>query len=93
MATIDSVIPHPVAKPGRRRVWAALAGGFVLAGVLATTAVIVEDGDSSSPAAKQQVTAEAPQVQDDPLVQRFGSQSTTSDDFAQQPLLRVSGPR
>ena len=74
-ATVESVIQQPVTKSHRHRgAFALVAGLVVAAGALATTVVLADDSDGPSPAPQVQVTTEAPI--EDPLITRFGTQSS-----------------
>ncbi|MET1002963.1 MAG: hypothetical protein ABWZ15_14220 [Acidimicrobiia bacterium] len=73
-ATVESVIQQPVTKSHRHRGAFALAAGLVVAGALATTVVLADDSDGPSPAPQVQVTTETPI--EDPLITRFGTQSS-----------------
>ena len=92
--TINPILPKPIAKPGFRRGTLAIAAGLVVAGVMATTAVMVDDHDGSSPAPKAPVVHVA-SAADDPLVARYGVHSTRgyNDDAAQDRELRLSGSK
>jgi hypothetical protein len=92
--TINSTLPKPIAKSGFRRGSFAIAAGLVIAGVMATTAVLVDDHDGSSPAPKAPVVHAASPA-DDPLVARYGAHSTVgyNDDAAQDRMLRLSGSK
>jgi hypothetical protein len=90
--TIDTVIQQPAAKAHRNRGRMALVAGFLVAGALATTAVIVANDDDASAPARPATTQAAPSP--DPLVTRFGQPSTLHSDqvaldremrFAQRP--------
>jgi hypothetical protein len=73
-ATVESVIHQPATKPHRHRGVFALAAGLVMAGALAATVVLADDSDGPSPAPRVQVTTKAPI--EDPLIVRFGTQSS-----------------
>ena len=92
--TINPTLPKPIAKAGFRRGSFAIAAGLVIAGVMATTAVLVDGHDGSSPTPKAPVVHVASSAED-PLVARYGVHSTGgyNDDAAQDRMLRLSGSR
>ena len=92
--TINPTLPKSIAKSGFRRGSFAIAAGLVIAGVMATTAVLVDDHDGSSPAPKSPA-AHVASPANDSLVGRYGVDSTPAynDDAAQDRMLRLSGSR
>jgi hypothetical protein len=89
--TVESVIHQPVTKSHRHRGVFALAAGLVVAGALATTVVLADDSDGPSPAPQETVTSVAPV--EDPLITRFGPQSSASEGDQSQNVPRLTMPR
>jgi hypothetical protein len=87
---IETIRPHGI-RSHKHGLTAVLVGAVLAVGVVATTAVVTADDDSTpAPPAATQPASSA----EDPLVSRFGQPPNLSTlDFREPPQLRFSGPR